>query len=99
VTGSIRQQVAQNLVDTCVFGGLNEVYGCNLRKNTDQHQTFWESTFCKARNLDGSIRVYSPTFIMIKWVTRYSELPHKGKEIFHSEEAAKTFLIKNFVRS
>ena len=95
---SIRQQIAQNLVDTCVFGGLNEVYGVDLKKTEDKGKTFWTSTFCKARITDGVIRVYSPNFIMIKWQTALRDMPHKGQEVFRSEASAKEFLIKNFVR-
>lgn len=98
---SIRQQVAQNLADTCIFGGLNEVYGVNVEKTTDSKskKTFWSVTFCQSRVTDGVIRVYSPSFIMVKWQTGDRSLAAKGQEVFHSEEAAKTFLVKNFVKA
>ena len=53
---SEREQVAQNLVDTCVFGGLDESYGVNLSKETDtKGKSYWSITFAKAGTLDGSI--------------------------------------------
>jgi hypothetical protein len=98
---SIRQQVAQNLADTCVFGGLNDSYGVNVEKSSDpkSKKTFWSVTFAVARVTDGVIRVYSPNFIMIKWQTADRTLRSKGQEIFHSEDGAKTFLIRNFVKA
>lgn len=102
MNSSIRNQVAQNLADTCIFGGLNEVYGVNVEKSVDPKspkKTFWSVTFCVARVTDGVIRVYSPNFIMVKWQTADRSLPSKGQEIFHSEQAAKAFLIRNFVKA
>lgn len=96
---SPRQQVAQNLADTCMFGDLNDVYGVSVEKSTDKGgKAHWSVLFCKARVLDGAIRVYSPNFIMITWQTAYRDLPAKGKEVFRSEAAAKEFLIKSFVK-
>lgn len=96
---SLRQQVAQNLADTCIFGDLNDVYGVICEKTKDaKDKTYWSVLFCKARITDGVIRVYSPNFIMITWQTAIRDLPNKGKEIFRSEAAAKEFIIKNFVR-
>ena len=95
---SPRQNVAQNLADTCIFGGLSNSYGVQVQKSEEKGKTFWGITFCKARLLDGVIRVYSPNFIMIRWQGRTtSELPSRGQEVFRSELAAKQFLIKNFV--
>lgn len=96
---SPREQVAQNIADTCVFGGLNDSYGVMKEKETSNGKTYWSVTFCKARILDGVIRVYSPKFIMVKWMTAIRTLPHRGQEVFHSEEAVKTFLIKSFIGS
>ena len=95
---SPRQQVAQNLADTCVFGGLNEVYGVSVDRQEQKGKKFWGITFCKARVLDGHISVYSPNFILIRWQTKFRHLPAAGQEVFKSEDAAKQFLIKNFVQ-
>ena len=96
---SPRQQVAQDLADACIFGDLNDSYGVSLEKATDaKGKTYWSVLFCKARVLDGVIRVYSPSFIMITWKTSYRDLPANGKEIFRSETDAKQFLISSFVK-
>lgn len=63
---SPRQQVAQNIADTCIFGGLNESYGVSCERATDKKgKPHWSVLFAKARTLDGVVRVYSPGFIMI----------------------------------
>jgi hypothetical protein len=97
---SIRQQVAQNLADLCVCGDLNDVYGVSCEKMTDQKskKTYWSVIFCKSRILDGAIRVYSPSFILITWQTGIRYLPSKGKEVFKSEQAAKEFLTRTFIK-
>jgi hypothetical protein len=96
---SPREELAQELLEVCIFGGLDEVYGANKEKATDaKGKTYWSISFCKARVLDGMIRVYSERFIMIKWDTAYRDLPQKGQEVFKSPLAAKQFL-QRFVRT
>jgi len=96
---SEREQIADNLADTCVFGGLNDSYGVLKSKQEKNGKKFWSVTFCKARILDGTIDVYSPTFIRIAWETAIRDLPHRGSEVFKSEGDAKSFLQRSFIRS
>ena len=49
-------------------------------------------TFCKARTLDGVIRVYSERFIQVKWNQRNSE-------VFKSLTDAREFIINKFIRT
>lgn len=96
---SPRQQVAENLAETCMFGGLNESYGVNIAKGTSNSgKDYWGVTFAKARVLDGSIEVYSPNFIVVKWQTSFRDMAAKGRELFKSESAAKSFITANFIR-
>jgi hypothetical protein len=96
---SLRQQVAQNLAETCIFGGLNDSYGVSLQKATDKKgKQHWSVLFCKARILDGVIRIYSPGFIMISWQTAIRTLPEKGMKVFKNEYEAKDFLVNTFVK-
>jgi hypothetical protein len=98
---SPRQQVAQNLADTCVFGELNESYGVSVEKAKDKSgKEHWSVLFAKARTLDGVIRVYSPGFILITWqgtLARDTDLPLRGSQLCKSEYEAKAFLVKHFV--
>lgn len=92
MTMSVREQVAANLVDTCVCLGLNESYGASYCKATSKAgKTYWSVCFAKARTLDGAIEVYSPAFIVIK-LQGYK----KGREVFRSEYDAKAYLIRTF---
>lgn len=95
---SPRQEVAQALADTCMFGGLDDSYGVIMNKTEERSKTFWSITFAKARILDGVIKVYSPNFIQIKWQTAIRDLPRNGSEVFRSESAAKLFLQDNFIK-
>lgn len=97
MSGSPRHSIALELADTCRFGGLSDSYGVMVTKNELNGKTFWNVTFCKAVNLDGEIRVYSPKFIMIKWQTRYKHLAPKGSQVFKSADGAKLFIQKNFI--
>ena len=95
---SPRQQVAQNLAETCVFGGLNDSYGVSLQKSTDKKgKLYWSVLFCKSRILDGVIRIYSPGFILISWETAIRSLPKNDSKVFRSEAEAKDFLVHNFI--
>lgn len=95
---SPREEVAQALAETCIFGALNDSYGVDKTKVTDKKgKTYWSVTFCKARVLDGVIQVYSPRFILVKWQTTFGHLPHRGQKIFKSEHEAKDFICRNFV--
>ena len=57
---SPREELAQELLDICKFGGLDDSYGADKGRSTDaKGKTYWNITFCKARVLDGVIKVYS----------------------------------------
>lgn len=93
---SLRGEVAQNLADTCIFGGLNDSYGVSCQRDTDKKgKTHWSILFCKARVLDGVIRVYSERFILITWQGLGER---NGKYVAKSEHDAKTFLVNHFVK-
>ena len=98
---SPRQQVANNLADTCIFGELNESYGVSVEKAKDKNgKEHWSVLFAKARTLDGVIRVYSPSFILITWqgaLARAAGLPLSGSQLCRSEGEAKEFLISHFI--
>ena len=95
---SPREQAADNLVETCAFGGLNDSYGIQKVKMTNpKGKTYWHVTFCKARYLDGSIDIYSERFILVKWRTAYRTMAAEGQELFKNEDAARDFIAKSFI--
>jgi len=90
---SPREELAHELADTCTFGGLDESYGVMVSKQEDpKGKEYWSVTFAKARYLDGVIKVYSPTFVLVKWQGMGG-----GSEVLRSGHAAKQFLTNNFV--
>ena len=90
---SPRQQVAELLAETCIFGNLNDSYGVSVTKSEADGKSFWTVLFAKAAILDGVIRVYSPNFIQVKWQGKLG----KGSEVFRSPGAAKDFLSNTFI--
>lgn len=93
---SSRQQVALNLMDTCFFGALNDSYGTSCEKAVDKGgKSHWSVLFCKARVLDGVIRVYSDRFILITWQGLGER---NGKYVAKSERDAKEFLVNRFIK-
>lgn len=95
---SPRESVQEELNDTLVCLGLNDVYGIIRGKDTDKKGKSYRSlTFCKAKILDGSIHIYSPRFILVKWQTAIRRLPHKGQEVFRDVTSAKRWFQENFI--
>ncbi len=45
--------------------GLDQVYGCV--EGRDPKNRYRSVTFCRARTVDGEVRVYSPGFVQVKW--------------------------------
>lgn len=90
---SPRQQVAVDLADTCLFGGLDESYGVNVSKGDHNGKSCWTVTFAKAAILDGVIRVYSPSFIQVKWEGKMG----KGSEVFRNMSNAREFITNKFI--
>jgi hypothetical protein len=91
---SIRAQVAQNLADTCVFGGLNDSHEVCIEKETDtKGKSYWSVSFSKDKNVDGNICVFGERHIVVKW----KSLKTKSQETFKNETLAKSFMVSTFV--
>lgn len=96
---SPRQQIAINLADVCIFGSLNDSYGVIKSKQEDSRgRAYWSVSFCKAKILDGTIKVYGPSFILIEWQTAIRDMAAKGSIVCKSEIQAREFLTDNFIR-
>lgn len=97
---SPREDAAQELNETCRFGALDEGPHCGkpTRMSDKQGKTYWDVAFKKLDLVDGTIKVYSEKFILVKWQTQFRDMPHQGQEVFKNVNAAKSFLVKSFVR-
>ena len=91
---SQREQLLDELVEVLHEKGLNEVYGINT--GIADIKKYRYATFCRARVLDGEVKVFGTKFIQIKWETANRSLPQRGSEVFRSIDEAKEFIKKTF---
>ena len=90
---SPRHRAALEISDTLMCLGLDEVYGVQMERAVDKKgKQHWSILFCKARTVDGVVRVYSDRFIMITIQQR------RGAEKFTSPRDAKAWLVREFAR-
>jgi hypothetical protein len=76
---------------------LNEVYGIIQGEGESKSgRKFKSLTFCKARILDGSVAVYSPTFLLVTWQTAIRDMPHRGSQVCKSLDELRSFLNDSF---
>lgn len=71
--------------------GLDQVYGCV--EGRDPKNRYRSVTFCRARTVDGEVRVYSPGFVQVKWQAD----GRRGDAVLHSKQDALDFLYFQFV--
>lgn len=57
----------------------------------------WDIGFSKPGVVDGTVRVFGPRFIQVKYKTRLRDLPPRDSRVFLSEWDAKVFLELAFV--
>lgn len=93
---SVRSEIADGFAEYFHNVNLDDSYGVNVGKG--DNNKCYEVTFCKARVLDGLVKVYGPKFIVVKWMTAYRDMDHKGMEKFVSFNDAIDFIKTNFVR-
>lgn len=90
---SQRQAIADNLAKFCIENSMNDSYGVSVQKSKDSKgKEHWSVLFCKARILDGVVRVYAPGFILITWQTAIRDLPRNGRQVCKTEAEAINFL-------
>lgn len=78
--GLTRSDIAATLAAECVALGLNDAYGCAIDPpNPDVGRNYYTVLFCKARILDGSIRIWGRTSISVRWQTAIRDLPRNGQ--------------------
>lgn len=72
---------------------LDNPYGGNASKQGRS----WDIGFSKPGVVDGTVRVFGPRFIQVKYQTRIRALPPRDSRVFLSEWDAKVFLELAFV--
>jgi len=61
---SKREEILEELVEALQEADLDQVYGINTGLSQDKKYRY--ATFCRARTLDGEVRVYSPNWILFR---------------------------------
>jgi hypothetical protein len=90
---SPRQQAALRIQDTLRCLELDDSYGISMERAVDKKgKSHWSILFCKARTVDGVVRVYSERFIMIIIQQR------RGAEKFTGVHEAQAWLVREFAR-
>lgn len=90
---SARTEIAQRVAELIVSNDLATPYG----GEATHIGRYIAVTFSKPRDLDGSVEVFGPSFILVRYQTRYGFLPHRGRHVFNSEADALGFLKAAFV--
>ena len=92
-----REGVARHIADFCLESELVNPYGGYGGKiREEKGRVVHAVSFCRPRDLDGYVYVYSPKFILVGWQSRYSA--GDGKRVFESYQDAERFIGYAFVR-
>ena len=94
---SPRAQAAEQIAQFILDNDLCHIYGGESELSGDKR--YRSIGFSRRANLDGHVRVYSPTFILVFWLTRYQTVEPEGSRKFRSSEHAIAFLCDAFVFS
>lgn len=99
-TLSERQYIAEQLVGIARELNLLEVYASGDVLPTSRRDgkgvAFYSFSICRARSVDGYVRVYSPNHINVKYETAIRMLPRWENSAVCSLEDAKELLVERF---
>lgn len=88
-----RTDLADSIAAFLSEQGLSEVYG----SDPISQGKFISIPFCKARTIDGEVRLYSAKFVYVGFQTAYRNLPRRDNLVFTSVEDAFEFIRLAFV--
>ena len=83
---SNREEILEDLVEALQGADLDQVYGIDTGLSQDKKYRW--ATFCRARTLDGEVRVYSPNWILF----RTMKGGHKDRYVCGSKELALKYI-------
>lgn len=90
---SPRHEAALRISDTLLCLGLDDSYGITMERAVDKKgKSHWSITFCKARTVDGLVRVYSDRYFQITMQNQ------DRAEVFRSLYDAQSWLVQRFAR-
>jgi hypothetical protein len=65
---SKREETLEELVKAMQEADLDQVYGIDTGIVKNETGNYRYATFCRARTLDGEVRVYSPKWILFRFM-------------------------------
>lgn len=87
---SEREQIQDRLEQFLINNGLNDVYGVLTDLVTlKDGRKIRQVTFCKARTLDGTVSIYSPSFFTVR-------TNRTRTEAFRSVDEVEQYILENF---
>ena len=93
---SERLQIAERIAEFIVKNGINRPFGGDVSLYRGGKMPYYVTAFSLPRTLDGTVSVYSPTFIQVRFNTSFRSLPASDSRVFASERLAIEFLDKAF---
>lgn len=94
---SERQLLCERIAEFLRTNDLCTPYGGDVSLFKGQGRPRYTVAFSKPRILDGTVEVYSPTYVLVRWITAVRALPHADGYVFESEQTAQDFLRLAFV--
>jgi len=89
---SRREEIQEELATFLQEAGLGEVYGVIA----GNHGKYRSLTFCRARHLDGEIRIYSEKYFYVTWQSTASPF-HRANLVFRSIDEVKQHITELFL--
>lgn len=94
---SDRELIADRIAAFIVKNDLNHPFGGDVTLYRGGKMPCYLVAFSKPRVLDGTVAVYSKTFVQVRFNTSYRTLPAGDSRVFTSEVNAVKFLKLAFV--
>lgn len=92
---SRRHEAADRLAEVARECGLAEVYAGGVTPPRPG-QNYYEVSLCRAKAVDGSVRIYGPSFLTVWYTTTIRHLPHTEKATLRNVEQVEEFLRSRF---
>jgi hypothetical protein len=94
---SERQSCANRIARFINANKLTNPFGGDVVLDRSGKMPCYEVSFSKPRVLNGTVSVYSTSFIMVHFETSYRALPNRARHVYASEADAINFLKLAFV--
>lgn len=94
---SDRQALAERVAAYIVANELNRPFGGDVSLYRGGKVPCYVTAFSQPRVLDGTVSIFAPNFIQVRFNTSYRALPASDSRVFISEQAALDFLRLAFV--